>query len=145
MENHAEHFDLQRYVDAQDSVFEQVCAELRDGRKQTHWMWVIFPQLAGLGRSSMAIRYAISSRPEAQAYLGHEILGSRLRLCTKLVNDVAGRSVSEVFGYPDDLKLHSSMTLFSQVAPLEQLFANALQKYFASQLDKQTLLLLNKL
>ena len=142
MEDHKDQFDLQRFVDAQNRVFDQVCAELRTGRKQTHWMWFIFPQLAGLGSSAMAARYAISGKPEAQAYLAHEILGPRLRHCTQLVNEVKGRSVSEIFGYPDDLKFHSLMTLFTQVAPDEKMFADALQKYFAGQLDKQTLVLL---
>jgi uncharacterized protein (DUF1810 family) len=106
-------------------------------------MWFIFPQLAGLGSSEMAARFAILSKEEAQAYLAHEILGPRLRQCTQLVNEIQGRSVSEIFGYPDDLKFRSSMTLFNQVAP-EQSFADALQKYFAGQPDKQTLLLLGR-
>jgi uncharacterized protein (DUF1810 family) len=142
MEGHKDQFDLQRFVDAQNSVFDCVCAELRVGHKQTHWMWFIFPQLAGLGSSAMAVRYAISGKPEAQAYLAHEILGPRLRECAQLVNEVEGRSVSEIFGYPDDLKFHSSMTLFAQTAPYEKFFADALQKYFSGQLDRQTLLLL---
>lgn len=107
-------------------------------------MWFIFPQLAGLGRSEIAARFAISSKEEAQAYLVHEILGPRLRQCTHLVNEISGRSISEIFGYPDDLKFNSSITLFSQAAPHEQSFADSLQKYFAGQPDGQTLLLLNK-
>jgi uncharacterized protein (DUF1810 family) len=144
MEGPNDPFDLQRFVDAQDAVFDRVCAELRAGRKQTHWMWFIFPQLAGLGSSSIAIRYAISSRHEAEAYLAHKTVGPRLRQCTQLVNDISGRSVSEIFGYPDDLKFRSSMTLFVKVASAEQSFADALQKYFAGQPDKQTLLLLER-
>jgi uncharacterized protein (DUF1810 family) len=142
MEDRKDQFDLQRFVDAQNPVFDRVCAELRAGHKRTHWMWFIFPQLAGLGSSAMAARYAISGKREAQAYLAHKILGSRLRQCTPLVNEVEGRSVSEIFGYPDDLKFHSSMTLFAQVAPQEQGFNEALRKYFSGQLDRQTLVLL---
>jgi uncharacterized protein (DUF1810 family) len=144
MDHRKHEFDLQRFVDAQDPVFAKVCAELHAGRKQTHWMWFIFPQLAGLGSSAMAARYAMSAKPEAQAYLAHEILGSRLRQCTQLVNRVAGRSVTEIFGYPDDLKFHSSMTLFSRAAPHEQLFADALEKYFAGQSDMRTLQILDR-
>jgi uncharacterized protein (DUF1810 family) len=144
--DHRKHdFDLERFVDAQNSVFAKVCAELRAGRKQSHWMWFIFPQLAGLGSSAMAARYAISAKPEAQAYVAHEILGPRLRQCTQLVNQVAGRSVLEIFGYPDDLKFHSSMTLFSRAAPHEQLFADALQKYFVGKADIRTLQILDRL
>ena len=143
MEGHKNHFDLQRFVDAQNPVFDRVCAELRAGRKQTHWMWFIFPQLAGLGSSTIAARYAISGKLEAEAYLAHEILGPRLRRCTQLVNAVAGRSVHEIFGYPDDLKFHSSMTLFAQAAQHEKLFTEALQKYFGGQLDTHTLVLLD--
>jgi uncharacterized protein (DUF1810 family) len=142
MEDRKDQFDLERFVGAQNPVFDRVCEELRAGHKQTHWMWFIFPQLAGLGSSAMAAHYAISGRPEAQAYLAHEILGSRLRECTQLVKEVEGQSVSEIFGYPDDLKFHSSMTLFAQVAPQEQSFTEALRKYFSGQLDRQTLLLL---
>lgn len=131
--------NLERFVEAQDPVFERVCEELREGRKRSHWMWFIFPQLAGLGSSAMAARYAISGKPEAEAYLAHETLGPRLRQCTQLVKEVEGRNVHEVFGYPDDLKFHSSMTLFARVAPHEKLFADTLQRYFAGQLDSQTL------
>ena len=125
-------------MEAQDPVFERVCAELREGRKRSHWMWFIFPQLAGLGQSSMAVKFAIASREEAEAYLAHEILGPRLRLCTQLVNDVAGRSISEIFGYPDDLKFHSSMTLFAGVPVENQVFNEALKKYFSGKLDSRT-------
>ncbi|HME11240.1 MAG TPA: DUF1810 domain-containing protein [Candidatus Acidoferrum sp.] len=132
------YYDLERFVEAQDPVFERVCAELREGRKRSHWMWFIFPQLAGLGQSSMAVKFAIASREEAEAYLAHEILGPRLRLCTQLVNDVAGRSISEIFGYPDDLKFHSSMTLFAGVPVENQVFNEALKKYFSGKLDSRT-------
>ena len=131
--------DLQRFENAQNPVFEQVCAELREGEKRSHWMWFIFPQLRGLGQSQMAVRFAISSREEAEAYLRHPVLGSRLRECTRLVMLVEGRSVNQIFGYPDDLKFRSSMTLFASVASENQIFQDALQKYFAGELDQITL------
>ena len=135
----SEDHNLERFVEAQNPVFDQVCAELRAGRKRSHWMWFIFPQIAGLGHSSMAVKFAISSRQEAEAYLAHEALGSRLRLCTQLVNDVEGRSIEEIFGYPDDLKFHSSMTLFANVRSENLVFSNALRKYFSGELDAQTI------
>jgi uncharacterized protein (DUF1810 family) len=109
-------FDLQRFVDAQAPVYPRVLAELRQGRKQSHWMWFIFPQIAGLGHSPMAQRFAIASRAEALAYLGHGVLGSRLRECTALVNAVEGRTINEILGSPDDLKFRSSMTLFGALS-----------------------------
>jgi uncharacterized protein (DUF1810 family) len=139
MEDRKDQFDLQRFVDAQNPVFDRVCAELRAGHKRTHWMWFIFPQLAGLGSSAMAARYAISGKPEAQAYLAHKILGPRLRECTQLVNEIAGRSIHEIFGDPDDLKFHSSMTLFATVTSENQIFSDALRKYFSGELDPQTI------
>ena len=139
MENHKDQFDLQRFVDAQNPVFDRVCEELRAGRKQTHWMWFIFPQLAGLGSSAMAARYAISGKPEAQAYLAHKILGPRLRQCTQLVNEIAGRSIHEIFAYPDDLKFHSCVTLFANVTSNNQIFSKALRKYFSGELDPPTI------
>ena len=132
-------FHLQRFVDAQERTYRQACAELREGLKRSHWMWFIFPQIQGLGSSSMATLYAISSRAEAAAYLAHPLLGPRLRECTRLVNEVAGRSIEEIFGYPDDLKFRSSMTLFSQAAGDRQVFLDALQKYFAGEPDPLTL------
>ncbi len=132
-------FDLQRFVAAQDPVIDRAMAELRAGRKTSHWMWFVFPQLAGLGHSDMARRFAISGREEADAYLRHSVLGPRLRACTKLVNDVAGRTAHEIFGSPDDLKFHSSMTLFAAVAPDELEFAEALRKYFNGAPDPATL------
>jgi uncharacterized protein (DUF1810 family) len=131
-------YNLKRFVVAQNPVYEQVCAELRDGRKRSHWMWFIFPQIAGLGRSGMAMKFAIVSRQEAEAYLAHPILAVRLRQCTQLVNDVEGRSISEIFGYPDDLKFHSSMTLFANVATENQILLDALRKYFSGEFDSQT-------
>jgi uncharacterized protein (DUF1810 family) len=123
-------FDLQRFVDAQNPVYEQVCAELRSGLKTGHWIWFIFPQLRGLGRSYMAVKYGISSQQEAEAYLKHPVLGPRLKECTRLVNLVEGRSIDEIFGGIDTLKFRSSMTLFASAAPDKQIFKDALDKYF---------------
>ena len=122
-------FDLERFATAQDPVYEQVCAELRSGRKRSHWMSFIFPQIQGLGHSAMAEKYAIASREEAAAYLDRPVLGARLRECTGLVNRIEGRSIGEIFGYPDDLKFRSSMTLFASVAS-DDIFKRALEKYF---------------
>lgn len=130
---------LQRFVDAQDPVFEQVCKELRAGRKRSHWMWFIFPQLAGLGRSALAEKFAISSRAEAEAYLQHTVLGPRLRECSRLVTGVEGRSIEEIFGHPDHLKFHSAMTLFAHASADNQVFMDALQKYFGGELDRLTI------
>lgn len=135
----SEPYDLQRFVEAQAGCFERVCQELRNGRKESHWMWFIFPQLKGLGRSSMAERYGISSREEAEAYLAHPVLGARLRQCTELVLAVEGRSVEQIFGFPDDLKFRSSMTLFACVDSGESVFKIALKKYFAGKLDQLTI------
>jgi uncharacterized protein (DUF1810 family) len=132
-------FDLERFVDAQKSIFEKVRAELRRGRKETHWMWFIFPQLEGLGSSWMAQKYAISSRAEAEAYLDNPILGSRLIECTQLVTLVEGRSIEEIFGDIDARKFRSCMTLFAQVAGDNRVFEDALHKYFAGQADRLTL------
>jgi uncharacterized protein (DUF1810 family) len=134
-------FDLERFVDAQAPVYPHVLSELRQGRKQSHWMWFIFPQLAGLGHSAMAQRYALSSRDEAVAYLGHAILGPRLRECTALVNAVEGRTIREILGSPDDLKFRSSMTLFAAVSP-EPEFAGAIRKFYGGTPDQRTLELL---
>ena len=131
--------DLQRFVEAQNPVFDKVCAELRQGRKQTHWMWFIFPQIKGLGNSPTAIEFAISSREEADAYLKHPVLGLRLRECTRLVNQIEGRSVPQIFGYPDDLKFRSSMTLFANTTCENQIFKDALKKYFAGEPDQLTI------
>jgi uncharacterized protein (DUF1810 family) len=134
-------FDLQRFVDAQAPVYPRVLAELRQGRKQSHWMWFIFPQIAGLGHSPMAQRFAIASRAEALAYLGHGVLGSRLRECAALVNAVQGRTINEILGSPDDLKFRSSMTLFGAVSS-EALFAQAIAKFYGGVVDQQTMDLL---
>ncbi len=135
-------FDLERFVRAQASVIDAVRQELAAGRKRTHWMWFVFPQLAGLGHSDMARRYAIRSLEEAAAYLRHPVLGSRLIECTELVRAVAGRSVHEIFGSPDDMKFHSSMTLFSRTADAPPVFAAVLDTTFGGRLDRATLELL---
>ena len=132
-------YDLQRFVTAQDPVYARVTAELRNGRKQSHWMWFVFPQIAGLGHSAMARRYAISSLQEAEAYSKHPILGPRLWDCTQLVLQVEGRSAYQILGSPDDMKFHSCMTLFSRAAPEEPLFRDALEKYFEGAQDIATL------
>lgn len=131
-------FDLERFVEAQNPVYAEVCRELRQGLKQGHWMWFIFPQLRGLGQSSMANRFGISSVAEARAYLAHPVLGPRLEECTSLVNAAEGGSISEIFGYPDDLKFRSSMTLFAHVSSGSNVFADALQKYYAGHPDPLT-------
>jgi uncharacterized protein (DUF1810 family) len=132
-------YDLQRFVAAQDPVMERVRTELRAGRKASHWMWFVFPQIAGLGSSPMARRFAIASLDEARAYLAHPVLGPRLRECTQLVTVVEGRSAAQIFGYPDDLKFRSSLTLFARAAEDNGVFLAALQKYFPAGLDPATL------
>jgi uncharacterized protein (DUF1810 family) len=132
-------YNLQRFVDAQRSVYETVCAELRAGRKHSHWMWFIFPQIEGLGSSEMAHRFAISSLEEAKAYLEHPVLGARLRECSRLVADVDGRSVEQIFGYPDDMKFRSSMTLFGRATPDNDVFVECLRKHFEGEADPSTL------
>ncbi|CAM5507943.1 Calpastatin OS=Afipia felis OX=1035 GN=BN961_03543 PE=4 SV=1 [Afipia felis] len=131
--------DLQRFIDAQWPLYDRVLCELRTGQKRTHWMWFIFPQIEGLGSSAMAQKYAIASREEAAAYLGHPLLGGRLEECTALVNAIADKSVHEIFGSPDDLKFGSSMTLFAEVAKGHSLFKEAVEKYFGGRFDDATL------
>jgi uncharacterized protein (DUF1810 family) len=132
-------FQLQRFIDAQQPVYETVLGELRAGRKRSHWMWFIFPQISGLGHSITAHRFAVSSLAEAAAYLAHPVLGLRLRECAALVDSIERRSIDEIFDYPDDMKFHSSMTLFAHAAPREPIFAACLQKYFGGQPDPRTL------
>jgi uncharacterized protein (DUF1810 family) len=134
-------FDLQRFVDAQAPVMEAVRAELRAGRKRTHWMWFVFPQLRGLGSSSMARHYGISSLEEARAYLAHPVLGPRLRECCALLLAVPGRSAHEILGSPDDLKFRSCLSLFSLAAPDETVFGQALQRFYGGVADPRTLAL----
>lgn len=131
-------FNLERFVTAQAGVHEQALAELRAGRKRSHWMWFVFPQIAGLGFSSMAQKYAISSLDEARAYLGHPVLGDRLRKCVELVLQVENRSAHQIFGSPDDMKFRSSLTLFSE-ATGEEVFLRALDEYFDGVPDSATL------
>jgi uncharacterized protein (DUF1810 family) len=133
-------FDLGRFVAAQEPVIDRVRAELGRGRKTSHWMWFVFPQIGGLGSSAMSQRYAISSLDEARAYLAHPPLGPRLIECTELVLAVEGRSIHDIFGSPDDMKFHSSMTLFDGAAQEEDsVFRHALEKYFGGVRDPATL------
>jgi uncharacterized protein (DUF1810 family) len=131
-------YNLERFIEVQNRWIEQVQKELREGRKRSHWMWFIFPQLKGLGHSAMANKYGISSAKEAEAYLTHRILGSRLRHCTSLVLLVKCRSIEQIFEAPDDLKFRSSMTLFASVDSESAMFKNALKKYFAGEPDQLT-------
>jgi uncharacterized protein (DUF1810 family) len=132
-------YNLRRFVEAQEPVYAQVCSELQQGRKTSHWMWFIFPQIRGLGSSKTAQYFAIASRHEAAAYAAHKVLGPRLRECTQLVLQVGDQSVEQIFGYPDNLKFHSSMTLFAQTAEDNRIFLDALKKYFSGKFDPQTL------
>ena len=137
-------FDLKRFVRAQDPVYRDIQGELTRGRKQSHWMWFVFPQVAGLGFSAMSQRYAIASRAEAKAYLAHPILGPRLIECTRLVLAIEGRTINAILGAPDDAKFRSSMTLFDTVSD-EPVFDEALAKYFSGERDGATLEILSKL
>ncbi len=133
--------DLERFVTAQDGVHDTALAELRAGRKRTHWMWFVFPQIAGLGSSPTAQQYAISSLDTARAYLAHPVLGPRLREAAEAVLGVEGRTASAIFGYPDDLKLRSSMTLFARAAGEPSVFQQVLDRYYDGP-DPRTLALL---
>jgi uncharacterized protein (DUF1810 family) len=137
--NSGDRHDLQRFVDAQREVFDQVLTELRLGRKQSHWMWYVFPQIKGLGSSAMAQRYALSSLDAARAYFGHPVLGNRLLECTQLVSAAPARSIEDVLGFPDNLKFHSSMTLFAHASNHHEVFEGALRKYFRSEYDHLTM------
>lgn len=137
-------FDLQRFEAAQNLVYPTVRTELQRGHKRTHWMWFIFPQFAGLGRSPTAQHYAIQSNDEARHYLAHPVLGPRLVECTQALLAVEGRSATAIFGSPDDLKLRSSMTLFAAVAPRGSVFSAVLDKYYQGQPDLTTLMLLQQ-
>lgn len=129
---------LDRFVAAQNPVIDRVVEELRAGCKRSHWMWFVFPQIQGLGHSPTARHFAIGSRAEAEAYLRHPILGPRLRTCTRLVNAVEGRSIEEIFGHPDCLKFRSSVTLFAHATADNQVFIDALRKYFSGEEDPLT-------
>ena len=132
-------FDLQRFVKAQDPVYTQVLAELRQGHKTSHWMWFVFPQIEGLGSSPMAQRYAITSLEEARAYLDHPLLGSRLHECCEILTTIADRSAEQVFGFPDVHKLRSSMTLFARASNAGTIFSRILDKFYAGEADPATL------
>ena len=137
-------YDLTRFVEAQARDYERATAEIRHGRKQSHWMWYVFPQLHGLGSSSMSQHYAIKSVTEAEAYLRHPILGPRLLESARLTLALEGRTASEVFGSPDDMKLRSCATLFASVSPAGSVFDQLLDKYFNGERDDRTLDLLRR-
>ena len=132
-------FNLERFVEAQASVYKEVLAELKAGRKTGHWMWFIFPQIAGLGTSAKARKFAIASSDEAAAYLAHAVLGARLRECSALVAAIDDKEIGDIFGGPDDMKFHSSMTLFAEIAPDEALFQDCINKFFDGVPDEATL------
>ncbi|MGA2245839.1 MAG: DUF1810 domain-containing protein [Verrucomicrobiota bacterium] len=134
--------EFQHFREAQLPIYNDVVAELADGRKRSHWMWFIFPQLQGLGRSAMAQRFALRSLDQARRYAADPELGRRLRQCTDFVNRAEAKSISEIFDYPDDLKFHSSMTLFALAAPGDSPFKSALTKFFGGKMDGQTIDLL---
>ena len=138
----ADPFHLSRFVQAQEGIYDRALAEIRGGRKRSHWMWFVFPQYAGLGFSSMSQEYAIKSIKEARAYLNHPVLGPRLVECAQGVLGVEGRTASQIFGSPDDMKLRSSATLFAHVSDAGNLFEEVLQRYFDSQPDARTMQLL---
>jgi uncharacterized protein (DUF1810 family) len=137
-------YDLNRFLGAQEGVYERALAELKDGQKRTHWMWYIFPQINGLGYSPTAKRYSIKSIEEARQYLNHPVLGKRLLECAEAVIALKGGSLSEIFGYPDDLKFKSSMTLFENIAGSGSVFSSALDRYCHGERDATTLGLLEK-
>jgi uncharacterized protein (DUF1810 family) len=137
-------FDLDRFVEAQKTHYDRALEEIRSGRKRTHWMWFVFPQFAGLGRSGTAEFYAIRSRAEAEAYLQHPVLGPRLEECFQALLAVDGQSASRIFGYPDDVKLRSSATLFASVAPTGSVFEQVIGRYFDGKWDERTIRLLQE-
>lgn len=145
MINASDIVDLSRFASAQESIYDSALAELKNGRKRTHWMWYVFPQIDGLGHSTTSKYYAIKSIEEARQYLNHPVLGKRLLECAEAVFAIEGRSISEIFGYPDHLKLKSSMTLFAYVADQCSVFARILDKYFNGEQDALTLQLLETL
>ncbi|MGH3675603.1 MAG: DUF1810 domain-containing protein [Mycobacterium sp.] len=132
-------YDLQRFVDAQDRVYDTVIDELRDGRKRSHWIWFVFPQMRGLGSSPTAARFGISSTDEARAYLAHPLLGPRLRECARLVSQIEGRSIEEIVGWPDYVKVRSSMTLFARSTDDNGDFLAVLEKFYGGEQDPATL------
>lgn len=132
-------YQLKRFLNAQDNCYETVLNELLNGQKRSHWMWYIFPQYIGLGRSATAVYYAINSLAEAEAYLNHPVLGSRLSACTQTVLALTEKSANDIFGYPDDLKFKSSMTLFAEISAPNSLFERALAQFFDGSKDDLTL------
>jgi uncharacterized protein (DUF1810 family) len=138
-------FHLDRFITAQDQIYDRALAEIRRSSKRSHWMWFIFPQIAGLGHSSMAKYYSIQNEEEARAYLAHPVLGPRLRECAAAALAVEEKSAAEIFGYPDDLKFRSSATLFAAIAEPGSVFQQLLEKYFAGQPDERTLEFLKQL
>jgi uncharacterized protein (DUF1810 family) len=138
----ADPYELRRFVDAQEGIYDTVIDELAAGRKRSHWMWFVFPQLRGLGHSPTAVRFGISSADEARAYLAHELLGPRLRECARLVAQIEGRTAADVFGWPDDLKLRSSMTLFARATNDNADFVAVLKRFYDGKEDPATLALL---
>ena len=137
-------YDLNRFVTAQDMVYERVLVELRQGEKRSHWMWFMFPQFRGLGSSFRSEKFAIKSIEEAQAYLAHPVLGARLRECVALVNQIDDRPIDAVFGYPDTMKFQSSITLFARATTDNAIFKEALERHFAGAADANTLALLEE-
>ncbi len=135
----ADPYNLLRFVRAQAPVYDRVLQELKAGTKMSHWMWFVFPQIRGLGHSPVSVEFGISGRTEAEAYLQHPVLGPRLKRCTQLVLQEEASTVTDIFGSPDDIKFRSSMTLFAQVSPDDDIFQRALQKYFAGAPDQLTL------
>ena len=142
-DNAADAHDLKRFVQAQEGDYERALAEVRSGRKRSHWMWYIFPQFAGLGFSATSMRYAIKSIAEAETYLRHPLLGPRLIECTEAVLGLQGRSAHDIFGSPDDMKLRSCATLFAFVSPPGSVFEELLDSYFQGERDGETLRLLD--
>ncbi len=141
--NAADRYDLQRFVDAQEHVYDTVLEELRNGRKRSHWIWFVFPQLQGLGHSPTAVRFGISSLDEARGYLAHPTLGPRLRECARLLVLIEGRSVGDIFGWPDNLKVRSSMTLFTRATEENAEFRAVLDKFYDGEDDAATVELLS--
>jgi uncharacterized protein (DUF1810 family) len=131
--------DIQRFVLAQETVYLKVVSELQNGKKKSHWMWFIFPQIEGLGFTSTSKYYSIKSIQEAKGYIDHPVLGKRLLECSQIILNIEGKSAADIFGYPDDMKLQSSMTLFSFVSPKTTVFRGVLKKYFRERKDKKTL------
>jgi uncharacterized protein (DUF1810 family) len=139
------HNTFNRFLSAQEPIYPQVLKELRIAKKTTHWMWFIFPQIEGLGHSSTAKYYSIKSIEEAKEYITHPVLGKRLIECANILLQLQNKTADQIFGYPDNLKLRSSMTLFNFVAPEQKVFADVLKKYFAGEEDKNTIDILKKM